>query len=513
MKIETQIQEDHQAKIIVEADNDQMEAMKHRAARKIARKVKIAGFRPGKAPYPVIVRQVGEAAILEEALEILVDDIYPKVIEEANINPYGPGSLENVQSMDPPILEFVVPLEAEVELGDYKSIRVQYEPEEVTQDDVDKVLANLRENQAIIEPVDRPSQIGDLVTVRISATKKNGENDGEVIIEERSTRIIISEAENDETDETPTEWPFNGFSNQLIGLSENDEKSIEHSFSDDNEAEEFRGVTANFIVKVENVKTRQLPELDADFIASLGEFDDLQALTDEIRTSLEAQAQQSYNQDYDEIILDMIIDQSTIKFPPQMLEREVDSVMSNFENRLKQQGLDLDLYLKTRNLDIDGLREEATPNAESNLKQTLILLEIAKAENLDVDPDRVQAQAQSTLNYYAQSLTKKEARKLVNQNVYGNLVTNIMADMLINRSMERFRDITRGIADEPEQDDQISDEKAQVVVENTDDMISVSSPQEDSSAVEIDNDQAIAQDPEDITTETTDDEESENSVE
>ncbi|MFN2234752.1 MAG: trigger factor family protein, partial [Anaerolineales bacterium] len=101
MKIETQYLDDHQAKLIVEIDSDQMESMKRRAAKKIARQVKIPGFRPGKAPYAVIARQIGEAAILDEAIEILVNDVYPKIIDEAGINPYGPGSLENVNDTEP----------------------------------------------------------------------------------------------------------------------------------------------------------------------------------------------------------------------------------------------------------------------------------------------------------------------------------------------------------------------------------------------------------------------------
>jgi len=118
LKIQKQLLDDHQMKLTVEVDADQMEAMKKRAARKISKQVKIPGFRPGKAPYPVIVRQIGEGVIVEEALEILVDDIYPQIIKEADIKPYGPGSLEKVESLDPPVLEIVVPLEAEVDLGD-----------------------------------------------------------------------------------------------------------------------------------------------------------------------------------------------------------------------------------------------------------------------------------------------------------------------------------------------------------------------------------------------------------
>ena len=173
MKIETQFLEDHQAKLIVEVEPEQMEEMKRRAALKLSRRVKIPGFRPGKAPYPVIVRTIGDATIAEEALELLVEDIYPKVIKEAEIEPYGPGKLEKVASMEPLTLEFVIPLDAKVTLGDYRSMRKSYEPKPVTDQDVEDAIKELQERQALVEPVERAAEEGDVVTVRLSGERKD----------------------------------------------------------------------------------------------------------------------------------------------------------------------------------------------------------------------------------------------------------------------------------------------------------------------------------------------------
>ncbi len=124
MKIDTVQQDDHQIKLTVEVEPETLEGAKKKAGKKISGKVKVPGFRPGKAPYSVVLRQVGEAAILEEALDILLQDIYPSIIEEAKIEPYGPGSLQNVVTMEPPTFEFMVPLAPEVELGDYRALRM-----------------------------------------------------------------------------------------------------------------------------------------------------------------------------------------------------------------------------------------------------------------------------------------------------------------------------------------------------------------------------------------------------
>jgi trigger factor len=127
LKIEKQIQDDHQAKLVVEVEQEKMEESKRRAARKMAERGKIPGFRPGKAPYPVIVRYFGEQAINEKAIDELVEDIYPKILEEAAVNPAAAGSLESIENLEPPKLIFRVPLAPEVDLGDYHSIRLPYE--------------------------------------------------------------------------------------------------------------------------------------------------------------------------------------------------------------------------------------------------------------------------------------------------------------------------------------------------------------------------------------------------
>ena len=129
MKIEKELLEDHQIQLNVEIDADPFEKAKRQAARKIARKVRIPGFRPGKAPYNIIIRHLGEGAIVEDALDILVEDIYPKILDEAEVKPYGPGNLENIESLDPPTFKFVVPLAPEIEVVGRGSFKEQNPPD------------------------------------------------------------------------------------------------------------------------------------------------------------------------------------------------------------------------------------------------------------------------------------------------------------------------------------------------------------------------------------------------
>ena len=479
MNIQTQILEDQQARLTVEVDPAQLEGAKRRAATRIARKVKIPGFRPGKAPYAVILRTVGEAGILEEAMELLVDDIYPQVIKESGIDPYGPGRLESIASMEPPTFVFLVPLVPEVTLGDYRSIRSPYELPTVTESDVDDVLQELRERQAVVEPVERPAQVGDQVVVNFSASRLNAEPASEVdatesedpaaedqdsatesqdsaaeaqdsaselqdsaaddiLIPERSRTMIVKE------DRSVDEWPFSGFSHELIGLSAGDEKQIEYTYPDDAHQEVYQGVQALFDLKVDSIKSHTLPDLTDEFASSVGDFENMDALRSRVFTSLQEQKHQEYNEQYDEEILKQSIEQSVFKYPPQMLENEVEQVLHDLTHRLEHQNLDIDLYKKARGLDDDGLRAELKPVAEQRLQRSLFLYHLGRTENIEVSRQEVEQESINLMNYLYSTMPEKEARKLMQQDVRDNLVANVLSDLLSRRAMERLRDIASG---------------------------------------------------------------------
>ncbi len=442
MKIDTQPLDDHQVKLVVEISADEFESTKQRAARKLSRRTKIPGFRPGKAPFPVILRHLGENAILEEAIEMTVDEVYPKVIEETGIKPYGPGSLDEIKSMDPPTFEFSVPLKAVVELGDYRSIRVPYEPVQIAEENVDQVLENLREQQAVVEPVDRPAQESDLVYLRLNARLVRIEEDQDpTLINNRSMPVLIEKEEIDNNEE----WPFPGFSRQLVGASKGDEKQIVHIFSDDAIYDSFKGEEVEFEFSIEDVRSRTLPELNDELAQSVGEYETLEELRSNIQQSLEQQQSEAYHQDYDDQILEKVVEISSIKYPPQMLEREIDNVIDSMQSRLNSQGLDIDLYMKTRNIDMEGLRAETKPVAETRLQKSLVLLELADVENIQVNPEDLQSETVRTLDEASQYLSEKEFKKLTTQDSTSNLVGNILMDLLIQRTQDRLRDIARGL--------------------------------------------------------------------
>jgi trigger factor len=447
LKIDTQPTEDHQVKLRVELEPEQLETAKRRAARQIARKAKIPGFRPGKAPYHIIERFAGEAAITEDALDLLVKEVYPKALEEGDIRPFGPGILENIASTDPPVFEFIVPLEAEVELGDYKSLRLPYEPKEVSAEEIEQVLENIRQQQALQQPVDRPAQDGDQLQIKLNAEYKQVEGGEEkTFIRDRSVPVIIGGEDSDAADE----WPFPGFSRQLTGLSAGEEKTFSHTFAEDTQNEALRGKEVEYTVVVENIKERLLPDLDDALAQSLGEYEDLEALREDVRKRLEERDLEQYDQDYEEKLFEELWKVSTLKYPPQLVEREMEEMLHQLQHRLEQQGMDMDLYLKIRQQDMEALREELKPVAESRAKKYLVIFEVARQEQVEVDPNEVKAETLNTLNMAAQKMSREDIRKMTSQETVSRLASDVTYDLLVRKATEKLMSIFKGEAQESE---------------------------------------------------------------
>ena len=445
MNINTEILETHEAKLTVIVDPENFQSAKRRAARQLSKKYKIPGFRPGKAPFAVVQKHLGEGAITEQAIGNLIDEIYPKAITEADLTPYGPGSLEEMPSLDPPTFEFLVPLAPEVELSDYKDIRIDFNSREVDEEDIQEVVNNLRESQATIEAVERPVEEGDMVYITLSGNKKGEENpENKVLLEERRYPVIIEKEDADKE----SEYPFPGFSRKLIGLTVGDQKSFQHTFKKDYEFEELRGVTGIYKVKVEEIKGRSLPEVDDTFAQSVGNYESVEELHNEIRQTLTEQFESEQLSEYDNQIIDRLAEESTIKYPPQMLDDEIDDFIHDLEHQLSHQGLTIDLYLKSRSLEMSELREEVKENAEARMKRGLILMEVANAEEITIPTEEITERVQKTLQEVAAYYTEEEANRLGSGANLENLRSRIATDEIISRTLKKLRDTAMGKVDE-----------------------------------------------------------------
>ncbi|MEX1143460.1 MAG: trigger factor [Anaerolineales bacterium] len=446
MKIDQETLADHQIRFTVEVEKTTLESARQKAARKIAQRVKIPGFRPGKAPFSVIEKQVGASAIKDEALDIVLDEMYPRIIEETGIKPYGPGTLEKVhEEKDPQVFEFRVPLAPEVKLGDYTSIRLPYEEKPVTAADVETVFDNLRDQHAVLAPAARPAQEGDIAYVLLNAGREDPDSEGsKVLLPERRYPVVIEKAEVD----SKTEWPFPGFSRLLIGLQVGEEKTFPHTFPADSEYEDLRGAAATFHLKLEELKDRQLPELDDAFASSLGDYKTVEDLRSEVRKQLAENNQRQQEDEYENHIIEKIIADSEIKFPPQMLHHEIHHYIEDMEPDLAARGLDMETYLKSRQITAEQLEEEVSSRVEERMKKSLVIMEVSRQENVEVGENEVEGLVQDRVTRLQKALSPEDLRKVLAKENLQNLVSRTVTEEVIKRSLARLRAIAKGEAPE-----------------------------------------------------------------
>ena len=441
MKIEKTIEEGHQAKLIVEVEPEKMQTYKHRAARKISERGKIPGFRPGKAPYHMVVLNYGEQAIVEQAIDLFVDAEYSNILKEADVNPGGSGSLESIDSLEPPKMTFRVPLAPEVDLGDYLSARMPYEWSAPAEEDVTKALADLRQMYATTENVEREAQVGDYVLVDIKSETAEVNRPGFAAFIRQEPR--------------DTEWPYNGFSHELIGIKPGDIKTVKYTFPEDWEMEELKGKEVEMELTAKTVRAVTLPELDDEFAKTVGAGETLDALKEAVKKDVENRSKAEYDDKYFVDLIEKIKEGAVFKYHEHSLEHEGEHVLDDLNQRLSQQGMDLETYFKVRNTTREQfIEEEVKPVAKKRLERSLILDEIVRREKIEVENEALDAEFSNTLSSLSMQgmdLSKVRGGKKGQQQLAQAVAMESANRVLTRNALEILKSIATGEYKTPEE--------------------------------------------------------------
>lgn len=420
MKTTKEYTDDHQVKITAEFEQDLLEQYKRRAARKIAKNTRIPGFRPGKAPYNMVLNHVGEASVIQEAIDLLLEEEYPKVLDQEGIKPWGPGNLENISSYEPPIFEFVIPLEAEVALIGDDKLNKEYAPEAVTDEEIEQELERIKRNFADVVPVERAAKEGDVVYFTLEATDKNAVDEDVVIIKETPQQVLI-EAEDVKR---PSEWPFEGFNRKFIGKKAGKSLEFEHSFPEDARDESLAGKTVKFVANLQEVKELQSPELNEEILQQIGGYETEEALREDIKKAIENRKNTEYDDQYFTELVDELRENSTIKYCPQQLEDAEEDMLHQVEHQLSHQGMDLELLLKLRKQDKETyIEEEIKPHAKNRLERSLIMNELTRKHELKIDEKVLEAEIQKIIGQMIQSGELERAQKDLGAKKFSESVT------------------------------------------------------------------------------------------
>ena len=435
MKTEKTYTDDHQVKLTTEIEAELVEQFKRRAARKIAQSTRIPGFRPGKAPYNMVLSYVGEDRIFQEAIDLLVEDAYPKILDSEEIKPWGPGSFDNIASDVPLVLEFTVPLDPEVELKGVEELTKEYELEAVTDAEVEEFVMSMRRNYANIVPLETPAIEGNVVYMTVEAVDKDAEPGKDpVIVKSSPQQTLIPSVE----ESREKEWPFEGFAREFIGRQAGDTFKLEHQYPEGYESEDFAGKSVIFNINLQSVKALELPELDEEFLKNSGGFSTSEELYTGVREHLESKNKEDYDDAYYLELVDQLRQASVIKYPPQMLQEEEKEVLHRIEHDLEHRNLNLDLYLKLRKLDRDQFNEEEVkPTAKNRIERSLIMDAITKQYDIKISNEELEKEVSAVVNNLITSGEFAEAQKSLGSKKFSESVSMQAANQALENSIRR----------------------------------------------------------------------------
>ena len=404
--------------ILVKFEGEEWQDALNQAFKKANKTAKIDGFRPGKAPKDVFLKKYGIGVLFEEAAEILLEDAYKKVMEDNKDLQIVAQPRVEINSVTEDAIEykFVLVTKPEVELGKYNGFNIKKEEVTVTDEEVDEALINMRKRYTENVNKDGKVEDGDIAVIDFEGFDNGVPFEGGKG-EDYSLKIGSN-----------TFIP--GFEEQIIGMSKGEEKDINVTFPEDYHSENLKGKPVVFKVKVKEVQEVKLPELDKDFFEDLGMegIEDAESLKKQIKENIEARKTQEVENKYIDELLEAAAGETKVSIPHIMIHDELDRMLKQYEERLKMQGITLEMFYQFTNSDEKALKDQLHGEAEKNVKYRLMLEAIAEKENIQISDEEASKEAEDLAIKY--DMNKDEFLKL-----FGGLEM-VKYDLSMKRAIE-----------------------------------------------------------------------------
>ena len=435
MKVNNEKTENRQAFLTIEMEPTEVEDSLHRSYQRLVRSTRVPGFRKGKAPRAILENYIGKESLFEDTLKYLLPEAYDNAIKEQEIEAIAQPQLEVTQT-EPLVFKAVVPLKPEVKLGDYREIQVAAEPVEVTESHIDGVIEQLRHQYATWEPADRAVDFGDMVTINVDSTVDGNP----YIMQDGAQYQVVPEAV----------FPAPGFSEQLVGMTGDQEKKFNVTFPADHPRADLAEKDAAFTVSVTEIKEEVLPELTDDFARIVDpEFEDLATLREKVDSQLKVQAAERTRVDYEDRVIEAVVDISEVEFPPVLEEAEIHRIL---DQRFQRGNQEIEEYLRYANQTEEELHEEARPVAHRRVVRSLLLGKIVDEEEIEVSDDEIDIEIVKMISTSTDKRDELEKVLNIPQNR-----ESIRQTLITRRSIHRLVEIAGGLPDN--QDETTEEEK------------------------------------------------------
>ena len=447
LTIQTTEDDRRQLTVTIEVEESRVQKAMQAKARELSREIQLPGFRPGKAPYDVVVRRIGEDTLRGEAIEDLVQPVFEEALNQAELDPYAQPSLDDIQTK-PLVLTFTVPLSPTVTLGAYRDHRQEVEAVAVTDEALQEALEHVQAHHQVIEAVDRPAAEGDVVTLsgsgRLVGAKPAAEASDEATEEPTADEVLFDEERLDVLLDPQTLFVDTPFVANLVGLSVGDQKQFSFTFPDPYEPEpEHAGREVTFDLTILEVKKRELPPLDDELAKLDGRHETLDELREALRVDLTQEAENTQKERVIEEMVDRMMEDAQLVYPPAAVEGHLDDMVEDFKTRLTRSGWQFQDYLNLQGMTEQGLRDDFRENAERQLRRQLVLRQFILDERLRVAAADLDAIIDQRLARFDNDALKDSLRNYYRS---GQGFEAISGEVLSNKVYDRIRAILSGEA-------------------------------------------------------------------
>jgi trigger factor len=412
--------------LTVEVAADRVDAALDKAFKKVVTKVTVPGFRKGKVPRSMFEKRFGVESLYQDALDILLPEAYMEAVAEAGIIPVDRPEIDIEQVGKGQELKFTakVTVKPEVQLGEYKGVEVPAQSLEVTDEDIENELKQLQQRHAELTVVEEGTvENGDTVVIDFEGFADGVPFDGGKA-EKYSLEIGSGSF-------------IPGFEEQLVGLAKGEEKDIDVTFPENYQSEELKGKPVVFKIKLHDIKRKNLPELDDEFAKDVSEFDTLEEYKQDITKRIAERKEQSGKRDLENAVVEKVSAAAEVEIPEAMIRDEVERMLGDFENRLKMQGMNLEMYFQFSGQDEEALKEQMKSDAEKRVLQTLVLEAVAQAEGIEASDEEVEEELSNLAKQYQREVDELRAILTANGNLESlksDLVTRKTVQYLVDNS-------------------------------------------------------------------------------
>lgn len=415
VKVTLEKKEKNQVLLEVEVETQRFEAAYDKAYKKVAQQVNIPGFRKGKAPRPVVERHVGPEYLKQEALEVLIPEVYSSAVEQEKLEPIAEPRFELVKAEknEPVVFKATVEVRPEVKLGQYTEIEIGHAPVEVTEEQVTERIDAIRRSRAQLETVDRAVEMGDTATVdftgKIDDVAFEGGSATDYPVEVAEGRFIP------------------GFVEAMVGMKAGESKVADLKFPEDYPTTDLAGKDVKFEIAVKEVKHRALPELNDELAKAVG-ADSVDALKSRIREQLSQEGEENREFELRKQLLEKVVANSEMEVPESMIEREVNFLLNQYANNLAQQGIDPNRVFTQEN--IQQWRENSREEATKRIRTSLTLGQIARQEGIEPTGEEIE----DAIGEYAQSygMAPDQFRKqIIQSGAYAQIADEVLSNKII----------------------------------------------------------------------------------